>query len=173
MDQQEDIQQPENVNKPLYKPVNVLDSRLNVNDSVMFAVEKGSMNNTVYKIPASSQSVSQINFESKISSLSTVISRKAYVQTTLTFTCNKAGNSPAGVKPFELGRQATLNAFPFQNGVVRNSSLTLNNQNFTLINEEMLDVLLRSIDPAILQKAADTTPVCLNDYPNLNDAFEF
>jgi hypothetical protein len=169
----EDIQQPANVNKPLYKPVNVLDSRLNINDSVVFAVEKGSMNNTVYKIPASSQSPSQINFESKISSLSTVISRKAYVQTTLTFTCNKAGNSPAGVKPFELGRQATLNAFPFQNGVVRNSSLTLNNQNFTLINEEMLDVLLRSIDPAILQKAADTTPVCLNDYPNLNDAFEF
>jgi hypothetical protein len=173
MDQQEDIQQPENVNKPLYKPVNVLDSRLNVNDSVMFAVEKGSMNNTVYKIPASSQSVSQINFESKISSLSTVISRKAYVQTTLEFTCNKVGNSPAGIKPFELGRQATLNAFPFQNGVVRNSSLTLNNQNFTLINEEMVDILLRSIDPVKLQKAADTTPVCLNDYPNLNDAFEF
>jgi hypothetical protein len=177
MDPSEDIQQPENVSKALYKPVNVLDSRLNVNDSVVFAVEKGAMNNTLYKIPATSMSTSQVNFETKISSLSTIISRKAYVQATMTFAINAPAGLPAdaptGFRPFELGRQATLNAFPFQNGVVRNSSLTLNNQNFTLVNEETVDILLRSINPEKLKKASDTCPVHLNNYNSLNDAFEY
>ena len=175
MDPSEDIQQPENVSKALYKPVNVLDSRLNVNDSVVFAVEKGAMNNTLYKIPATSMSTSQVNFETKISSLSTIISRKAYVQVSMTFTPPTAAALVSGVdvKPFELGRQATLNAFPFQNGIVRNSSLTLNNQNFTLVNEETLDILLRSINPEKLKKASDTCPVHLNNYASLSDAFEY
>jgi|694.fasta_scaffold66252_3 hypothetical protein len=175
MEQPEDIQQPENSSKPLYKPVNVLDSRLNVNDSVVFAVEKGAMNNTLYKVPASSKSTSQINFETKISSLSTVISRKAYIETTMVFKCDRPAGDLAGanLRPVEFGRKMTFNAFPFQNGVVRNSSLTLNNQNFSLINEECLDVLLRAIDPHKLEKMADNCPVELNNYVNFNDGFEY
>ena len=148
--------------KPLFETVNVLDSRLVVQDSIMFGVEKSGQQITQHIQQASSATSSGCQFSVVVPSLSTVISRKVLIRAQLTFTisCNHATGTCT-----VLNNALCLAPFAFQQ-LCSNITCTINNASFTFDCYNQLNEVLRCLDKETLKEFNSYTPTQLDSYAN-------
>ena len=157
--------------KPIYVPINSLDERLQVSDSLPYAIERSGQAIMGYSQQASSASVNNVQFTLNVPNLSTLIDRHIYIRTTLQWTLSGA-NANAGV-PFlsnvdgagavgTWGNGFGFGPFPFHQ-MVSSLTVTINQQPITINMNECLPLLQRMFERDVLEESCNETP-CMLDY---------
>jgi hypothetical protein len=152
--------------KKLFETVNVLDPRLCVQDSIQFGVERSGAQITSHIQQASSATAAGCTFDVVVPSLSTLISRKVLIRTTLQFTVNCSVQNAAANWPV-LPNSLCLAPFAFQQ-LCNTMNVTINNQTFTFNAKDQLNEILRCIDKDVLAEFNNYTPVQLDYYGDYN-----
>lgn len=161
-------------------PVAVRDTVLDLDDKVHYAVLRGGQNISVQKYNALSASSSQMTFNVQVPSTSTIMSRNVVFGSTITFTVegtpgmgeylvnfrpvNCTGSN--GAEPpakVELYGADCFAPFPL-NQLVQNFSATINNTTVSTNTNQILDVLLRSVDKSYFERWNGSTPTQLDKY---------
>jgi hypothetical protein len=145
----------------------VKDDRLNVSDSVSYAVHKGGQNMTSATFNAISSTPSSVTFNIQVPSEQTLIDRRVLWQSTviLKLTC---ANTPAGQLPINYGVSDSLAPFPLHQ-LATVMTATINNNSVSLNVRDVLPALLRFHDRRELQRYNGMTPVMpdlLASYPD-------
>ena len=116
--------------KDLIEKVNILDSRLVVQDTLMFGVEKSGQQVTQHVQPASSFTTSGCQFSVVVPSITTVISRKVILRDRVSFTITATHAAAGGTV---LPNSLCLAPFAFHQ-MCSNITCTINNNSFSLNN---------------------------------------
>lgn len=145
----------------------VKDDRLNVTDTISYAVHKGGQNMTSANFNAISQTPSNITFNIQVPSEQTIIDRRVLLQSTivLALTC---ANTPAGQLPINYGITDALAAFPLHQ-LMTVMTATINNNSVSINIRDVLPALLRLHDRRELERYNGMTPVMpdlLASYPD-------
>ena len=159
----EDLPVGDGGNKPLFETVNMLDSRLCVEDSIKFAVEKSGQQVSSHKQAASSATTSGCTFSVIAPSLSTVISRKVIVKGTLYFSITNYQNGQWAVYPGCI----SVAPFAFQQ-MCSNITCTINNAAFSYDAYNVINEVIRCIDHETLAECNNYTPVQMDSYKEYN-----
>jgi hypothetical protein len=127
--------------KELFETVNMLDERLCVKDSLLYAVEKSGAQISHHRQAASSATTSGLSFSVVVPSLSTVISRKVMVETQFEVTLSAAAGVP-DTSQIVLGNSMCLAPFPFHQ-LCSNITCSINNTSLTFDAQNTLNEVLR------------------------------
>lgn len=165
--QLEDLPVETNQNEPLFTTVNMLDPQLCVKSSIGYAVSKSAQNITYHSQMASSATSSGMNFSVIVPSLSTVISRKVMLRSTITFSLT--GNPANGQRLINWGVDTCLAPFALHQ-CIQNMNVLLNSSSFTFDCRNNLDLVLRTMDKDVLEEYANTTPLFFDNYGKYSDA---
>ena len=153
--------------KDLIEKVNILDSRLVVQDTLMFGVEKSGQQVTQHVQPASSFTTSGCQFSVVVPSITTVISRKVILRARVSFTItatHAAGTTTRTVLPNSL----CLAPFAFHQ-MCSNITCTINNNSFSFDCFNQLNEVLRCLDKDVLKESNSYTPTQLDSYARYQD----
>jgi len=147
-----------------FEKVLVKDPRLDVTDSIKYAVIKGGQNVTMSKFQAVSASSSQLVFNVQVPSEQTIIDRRVLLRATLKVTVTAASN---GLKNANVcyGINAALASFPLHQ-CMDTLSATINNNTVTCNIKDVLPVILRLLDDDDLIYHNGSTPA-FNDIVGL------
>jgi len=139
-----------------FEKVLVKDPRLDVTDSIKYAVIKGGQNVTMSKFQAVSASSSQLVFNVQVPSEQTIIDRRVLLRATLKVTVTTTSN---GLKNASVcyGINAALASFPLHQ-CMDTLSATINNNTVTCNIKDVLPVILRLLDDDDLIYHNGTTP---------------
>jgi hypothetical protein len=161
-----------------FEKVLVKDPRLDVTDSIKYAVIKGGQNVTISKFQAVSASSSQLVFNVQVPSEQTIIDRRVLLEATLKVTVTGVDASNAGVLANTkvcYGVNAALASFPLHQ-CMDTLSATINNNTVTCNIKDVLPVILRLLDDDDLIYHNGSTPA-FNDivglYYNQENANDF
>jgi len=142
-----------------FEKVLVKDDRLNVTDSVSYAVHKGGQNMTSATFNAISQTPSAVTWNIQVPSEQTLIDRRVMWSSTVTLQISVTGNAAnAGQLPFNYGLTDSLSAFPLHQ-LVSVMTATINNNSVSLNVRDTLPAILRFLDRRELQRYNGMTPV--------------
>jgi hypothetical protein len=132
-----------------FEKVLVKDARLDVHDSIKYAVIKGGQNVTMAQYPAISQSSSQLIFNIQVPSEQTLIDRRVLLQTDLTLTVQttdiSGGYINNNASSCLYGQDSSLAAFPLHQ-LMTVLSATINNNTVSLNVRDALPAILRVLD---------------------------
>jgi hypothetical protein len=168
----EDVPSSENSNKELFQTVNMLDSRLCVQDQISYAVEKGPAQLSQHYQAASSFSATGATFSIVVPALSCVVSRRVLLRANLTLTITLPGGAGTDGQ-FALNPNSFCVApFPWHN-LCTTISCTINNQTFTFDCQNQLNEVLKCLDPEILNEYNNFTPSQLDSYGKYSDVAQF
>jgi len=123
-----------------FEKVLVKDSRLDVTDSIKYAVIKGGQNVTMARYKAISETNNQIVFNIQVPSEQTIIDRRVLLQTELTLTVNSKGSSGC-----YYGTLAALASFPLHQ-LMTVLSATINNNTVSVNVRDVLPAIIRLLD---------------------------
>lgn len=164
---------------PIYYPINSLDERLCVTNSLPYAIERSGQAIMGYQQQASSASTTNVQFTLNVPNLSTIIDRHIYIRTTLTWTLSGA-NGNAGVSFLSngdgaggdciWGRNMAFAPFPFQQ-MVQNVVVTINQQPISINLQEALPSLMRYFEKDVLAESSNQTPCMLDHFQSYNSGF--
>ena len=152
--------------KDLIEKVNILDSRLVVQDTLMFGVEKSGQQVTQHVQPASSFTTSGCQFSVVVPSITTVISRKVILRARVSFTIT-ATHAAAGTNTV-LPNSLCLAPFAFHQ-MCSNITCTINNNSFSFDCYNQLNEVLRCLDKDVLKESNSYTPTQLDSYARYQD----
>ena len=144
-----------------FEKVLVKDPRLDVTDSIKYAVIKGGQNVTNSLFQAVSSSSSQLVFNVQVPSEQTIIDRRVLLRGTLKVTLGlgAAANNQGGLANERVcyGVNAALASFPLHQ-CIDTLSATINNNTVTCNIKDVLPVILRLLDDDDLIYHNGTTP---------------
>jgi len=145
-----------------FEKVLVKDPRLDVTDSIKYAVIKGGQNVTMSKFQAVSASSSQLVFNIMVPSEQTVIDRRVLLQAQLQVTVNTV---TGGLNLAECGYaiNAALSSFPLHQAI-DTLSATINNNTVTCNIKDVLPAIIRLLDDDDLVLFNSTTPAFQDVY---------
>jgi len=150
-----------------FKKVLVKDDRLNVSDSLSFAVKKGGQNVTVAKYKALSATTTSHVFNIVVPNEATIIDRRALWNATCTL---KIQGIPAvGKYLVNYGYTDALAPFPLQSTATVMSS-TINNTTVSVNIDDVMPALLRMHDARQLAALNSMTPTMFDSYKYYSDA---
>jgi hypothetical protein len=152
-----------------FEKVLVKDPRLDVTDSIKYAVIKGGQNVTMSRFKAVSASASQLVFNVQVPSEQTIIDRRVLLEATLkvTVTTGASAGGQGGLANSKIcyGINAALASFPLHQ-CMDTLSATINNNTVTCNIKDVLPVILRLLDDDDLIYHNGTTPA-FNDIVGL------
>ena len=154
-----------------FNPVLVKDSRLNVSDTIDFAVMKGGQNVSQQVYNAINPNSSSIVFNCPIPSEQTLIDRRVLLKSTIILKVSVPNLTAAvgGANPFFLyGNNSALAPFP-QHQLFSTMTSTINNASMSVNTSDVLAPLLRMTDSEKLQRYNGTCPVAYDTYYNYSD----
>lgn len=143
-----------------FEKVLVKDPRLDVHDSIKYAVIKGGQNVTMAQYPAISQSPSQLIFNIQVPSEQTLIDRRVLLQTDLTLsvtTTDISGVLVGNASSCLYGQDSSLAAFPLHQ-LMTVLSATINNNTVSLNVRDALPAILRVLEQEDLYWYNGMTP---------------
>jgi hypothetical protein len=142
-----------------FRKVLVKDDRLNVTDTVSYAVHKGGQNMTAAQFAAVSQTPSSVTYNIQVPSEQTIIDRRVLWRSTVTLALTAVGTaSNAGQLPINYGVTDSLAAFPLHQ-LASVMTATINNNSVSINIRDVLPALLRFNDRRELQRYNGYTPV--------------
>lgn len=166
----------------LINPLSVVDTALDVKDSIDFAVLKSGQNITAQAYNANSYTSNQVVFAIQVPSTSTLVSRDISVEADMTFVVSSA-NVPAGLylwnsagvnklftDPLQVSAADCFSPFVF-NSLITSMTCQLNNT--ALVQNQVnqiLDPILRGLPREVIEKWYGSTPTQLDYLANYNDA---
>lgn len=137
----------------------VKDDRLNVTDTVSYAVHKGGQNMTSAQFNAISQSASSVTFNIQVPSEQTLIDRRVMWRSTVLLKLAVLGNANnAGQMPINYGVTDALAPFPLHQ-LASVMTATINNNSVSINIRDVLPAILRFNDRRELQRYNGMTPV--------------
>ena len=137
-----------------------LDDVVAVSSKVNMGVLYGAQNVTSQVFKAISATPSSIVFNVVVPSIETILDRRLMIQSTMILKIN-IQNPIAGDALINYGVTDALAPFPF-NQLIQNIQCSINNNNITLQQSDLFDVLLRMQDPEDLARYDGKTPTGLD-----------
>jgi hypothetical protein len=134
-----------------FEKVLVKDARLDVSDSIKYAVIKGGQNVTMAQYKAISATNNQIVFNIQVPSEQTIIDRRVLLQTELTLTCESSPTKDNNGCYY--GFYSALASFPLHQ-LMTVMSATINNNTVSINIRDVLPAMIRLLD--------DCDLVCFN-----------
>ena len=138
----------------------ILDDVVAVSSKVNMGVLYGAQNVTSQVFKAISATPSSIVFNVVVPSIETILDRRLMIQSTMILKIN-IQNPIAGDALINYGVTDALAPFPF-NQLIQNIQCSINNNNITLQQSDLFDVLLRMQDPEDLARYDGKTPTGLD-----------
>jgi hypothetical protein len=145
----------DNINK-----LKVLDDVIAVNSKVNMGVLIGGANVTSQTFKAISATPSSVVFNVVVPSIETILDRRIMIQTTMILKID-IENPIAGDALINYGVTDALAPFPF-NQLIQNIQCSINNNNITLQQSDLFDILLRMQDPEDLSQYDSKCPTGLD-----------
>lgn len=137
----------------------VKDDRLNVSDTVSYAVHKGGQNMTSAQFNAISATPSSVTFNIQVPSEQTLIDRRVMWRSTVLLKLSVLGNATnAGQLPINYGVTDALAPFPLHQ-LASVMTATINNNSVSINIRDVLPAMLRFNDRRELQRYNGMTPV--------------
>jgi hypothetical protein len=136
-----------------FNTVIVRDSRIqDISSKLDVVVQKGPASNTFQHIPATSQTVSSVNFNVVVPSENNIIDREVTWTSTPTIKIEIAANTvEKDAVCFDYGTTEALNQFPL-NSLLTNANVTINSQSISVSSQDILHTLIRTTDDDKLSK---------------------
>jgi hypothetical protein len=138
-----------------FEKVLVKDARLDVSDSIKYAVIKGGQNVTMAQYKAISATNNQIVFNIQVPSEQTIIDRRVLLQTELTLTVQSSNNTAQ--KGCYYGIYSALASFPLHQ-LMTVMSATINNNTVSINIRDVLPAMIRLLDSGDLVCFNSSTP---------------
>jgi len=138
-----------------FEKVLVKDARLDVADSIKYAVIKGGQNVTMAQYKAISATNNQIVFNIQVPSEQTIIDRRVLLQTDLTLTV--VSTNLTTVKGCYYGVYSALASFPLHQ-LMTVLSATINNNTVSINIRDVLPAMIRLLDADDLVDFNSSTP---------------
>ena len=150
-----------------FKKILVKDDRLNVSDTVSYAVHKGGQNMTSAQFQAISKSNTSHTFNIQVPSEQTLIDRRVLWQSTVVLAFTTAA-VPVGQPPMNYGVSDALAPFPLHN-LASVMTATINNNSVSINIRDVLPAILRFNDSRELQRYNGYTPTMWDSLLNYAD----
>ena len=150
-----------------FETVLVKDDRIaNLTDKITYAVNKGGQQITSASFEATSESNSSHTYNVIVPSLETILDRRVIWQSTVTLkiTSNTANN----IQAIGYGARDCLAPFPLHQ-LCTSMSATINNNTVSVNMNDVLNPIIRMLDPEELAKCSNTTPVAYDTYMRYSD----
>ena len=148
----------------------VKDDRLNVTDTVSYAVHKGGQNMTSAQFNAISQSASSVTFNIQVPSEQTLIDRRVMWRSTVLLKLKVTGNAQSEYEmPINYGVTDALAPFPLHQ-LASVMTATINNNSVSINIRDVLPAMLRFNDRRELQRYNGMTPVMPDHTAQYGDA---
>jgi hypothetical protein len=128
----------------------ILDDVVAVNSKVNMGVLYGAQNVTSQEFKAISATPSSLVFNIVVPSIETILDRRLMLRSTMILRID-IQNPIAGAQLINYGVTDALAPFPF-NQLIQNIQCSINNNNITLQQSDLFDVLLRMQDPEDLAR---------------------
>lgn len=151
-------------------PINTKDPRIeNITDQLNFPIYSGASLNSYYQYGSISANNNQIIFNCPIPSENTLIDRNVLINATykikLTIT-----NIAVGATAFNYGLGECFQAFPIHSSI-KNMTCSINNTSFSINTQDVIQPLLKLIEPREFQRYNGMTPTMPDLYfNNFSDA---
>jgi len=148
-------------------PINTKDPRIeNITDKLNFPVYSGASLNSYYQFGSISANNNQIIFNCAIPSENTIIDRNILINATYKIKLNIT-KIAVGTTAFNYGLGECFQAFPIHSSI-KNMTCSLNNTSFSINTQDVLQPLLKMIEPRELQRYNGMSPTMpdlyFNDY---------
>ena len=153
-----------------FEKIHIKDDRLSCSSKIKYGVVTGPQSLTSQSFKAISESTSACVFNVAVPSLETIISREILFGSTMTIAVTCTGK-PAGEMPVNIGVTDALNSFPLLRAI-NNITVNINNNSVSTNMSDIIEPMLRLLDPEELAKYESTTPTTLNYLANLRDGVE-
>ena len=138
----------------------ILDDVIAVSSKVNMGVLYGGQNITSQVFKAISATPSSVVFNVVVPSIETILDRRIMIQSTMILRIDIQNQIPGG-PPINYGVTDALGPFPF-NQLIQNIQCSINNNNITLQQSDLFDILLRMQDPEDLARYDGKTPTGLD-----------
>lgn len=149
----------------LINPILIKDSRINnLTDNIGFGVFSGASQNTYQQYSASGYSSSQISFNCPIPSEQTLIDRNVMIKATYKIKISITGVAK-NASAFSYSSGECFQAFPI-NSSIKNMIVSINNTSFSINSQDVLQQLLKLIEPRDFQKYNGMCPTMPDMYFN-------
>ena len=135
--------------------VKILDDVVAVNSKINYSVLIGGQHITSQPFKAISSSPSSMIFNIVVPSVETILDRRIMMKATCILRID-IQNRLANTQPINYGIADALAAFPL-NQLIQNIQCSINSNNITLQQSDVLDVILRTLDS---QTLAEYDPFC-------------
>ena len=150
-----------------FETVLVKDDRIaNLTDKITYAVNKGGQQITSASFEATSQSNSSHTYNIIVPSLETILDRRIIWQSTVTLKIS--ATVQANKQAINYGNRDCLAPFPLHQ-LCSTMSATINNNTVSVNMNDVLNPILRMLDPKDLAKHSNTTPVAYDTYMNYSE----
>ena len=150
-----------------FETVLVKDDRIaNLTDKITYAVNKGGQQITSASFEATSQSNSSHTYNIIVPSLETILDRRIIWQSTVTLKIS--ATVQANRQAINYGNRDCLAPFPLHQ-LCSTMSATINNNTVSVNMNDVLNPILRMLDPKDLAKHSNTTPVAYDTYMNYSE----
>jgi hypothetical protein len=151
-----------------FNTIHTRDERLNVKGGDYdFAVETGGSSVTAQVFAAISQSTSQHTYSVTPPSISTGVSRRVLLKTTVTFQVSGIPKNGQYLVDFSQGNSA-LQAFALQQGLIQTANVQINNTSVTQ-NNDVIPFILRMMSKEDTLALNATSPCMLDNYADYVD----
>ena len=145
----------------LIKPILVVDSRLNIKNSIDFAVYQGGQNVSQQSFAATTQNSSSHNYVIQVPSTTVVTDRRVLWTSTVIF--QVSGVPAAGDYLVNYGTNDSFAPFPLAQ-LCNTINAQINNTSASINLQDCLPGILRCMDKEALCKYSNMTPVYLDPY---------
>lgn len=150
-----------------FETVLVKDDRIaNLTDKITYAVNKGGQQITSASFEATSESNSSHTYNVIVPSLETIIDRRLIWQSTVTLRI--VATTVADIQAIGYGIRDCLAPFPLHQ-LCTSMSATINNNTVSVNMNDVLNPIIRMLDPAELARCSNTTPVAYDTYMRYSD----
>ena len=144
---------------------NTKDPRIeNITDKLNYPVYSGASLNSYYQYGSISANNNQIIFNCQIPSENTIIDRNILINATYKIKLNITGVA-VGATAFNYGLGECFQAFPIHSSI-KNMTCSINNISFSINTQDVLQPLLKMIEPRELQRYNGMSPTMPDLYFN-------
>jgi hypothetical protein len=146
-------------------PILIKDSRIdNIVDTIGYGVFSGASLSTFQQYPATSISPSQICFNCPIPSENTLIDRNIMIKATYKIKLS-INNVAKNASALNYSQGECFQSFPI-NSSIKTMTASINNTSFSINSQDVLQQLLKLIEPRELQKFSGMSPTLPDMYFN-------
>ena len=146
-------------------PISIKDARIeNITDTLKYPIYSGSGLNSYYQYASTSANNNQIIFNCQIPSENTLIDRNVLINATYKIVLT-IRNITAGSTAFNYGLGECFQAFPIHSSI-KNMTCSINNTSFSINTQNVIQQLLKLIEPREFQRYNGMTPTLCDLYFN-------